>query len=363
MTQPCRWGKGGLGPFYGRVRFHRRFHWPGTLDYYERLWLQFAGADYFARVWLNGQELGSHVGPFDPFEFDVTPLVQLRNDLVVEVELPRTPPDAQHLFRRPEPGGGLWGPVALEVRRETILRNIRIWAEFDGPRNILKVTGDVVGPANHPLELYILLDRATILYQHVNASPVGCPFHVALEVKDVEPWRPGAQHNPRLYEVTVDLIDGAARLASVVLPFGFRRIKDAGRLLRNKSDEPLEVAFEGENAGSGAIACPQCATCSPRIIELTTPVLELTCLRELDERGDSSILCLPLQGPVLDEPAVRDAFAQQIRAIVMHLMHHPALVGWLLHGRSPASNVAFDQSLYEAITSVDPTRPCFVSVV
>src|SRR5438105_4141404 len=101
MTMPGRWGEGGLTDFAGRVRLRRRFGWPGRLDAHERVWLTFAGAQASADVWLNGRSLGRHEGP-GPFEFDVTGLLQLRNELAVDVETPGS--------------GGPWGEVALEVR-------------------------------------------------------------------------------------------------------------------------------------------------------------------------------------------------------------------------------------------------------
>src|SRR5205807_10622724 len=100
-TTPARWAEGGLGDFAGRVRFRRRFGWPARLEAHERVWLTFAGAEAVAEVWLNGHFLGRHAGP-GAFAFDVTGLLQVRNDLTVEVEAPGT--------------GGLWGEVALEVR-------------------------------------------------------------------------------------------------------------------------------------------------------------------------------------------------------------------------------------------------------
>jgi beta-galactosidase/beta-glucuronidase len=103
MSMPCRWSEGGLVEFAGRVRFRRRFGYPGRIDADERVWLTFGGADERAEVWLNGRPLGQHEGA-GAFEFEVTSLLQRRNELVVEVESLTT-------------AGGLWGEVALEVRR------------------------------------------------------------------------------------------------------------------------------------------------------------------------------------------------------------------------------------------------------
>src|SRR5438552_1503551 len=97
MTLPGRWHEGGLTDFVGRVRFRRRFGSPRQLDPHERLWLTFAGAEASAEVWLNGHFLGRHQGS-EAFEFEVTSLLQARNELIVEVEALSD-------------NGGLWGEV------------------------------------------------------------------------------------------------------------------------------------------------------------------------------------------------------------------------------------------------------------
>jgi hypothetical protein len=101
MTVPGHRGEGGLANFAGRVRFRRRFGWPARIEAHERVWLTFAGTEALADVRLNAQWLGRHEGP-GPFEFDVTGLLQIRNELTVEVEVAG--------------GSGPWGEVALEVR-------------------------------------------------------------------------------------------------------------------------------------------------------------------------------------------------------------------------------------------------------
>src|SRR5947209_8061277 len=130
MTMPCRWADGGLPDFAGRVRFRRRFGYPGRIDAYERVWLTFAGVGGAAEVRLNGQPLGRHEGP-GPFEFEVTPLLQARNELTVEVDAPAG-------------DGGLWGEVALEVRCTAFLRAVRVWITGGG-RADLHAAGEVVG--------------------------------------------------------------------------------------------------------------------------------------------------------------------------------------------------------------------------
>jgi hypothetical protein len=104
MMMPCRWGDGGLGDFAGRVRFRRRFGLPTRLDPQEHVWITFAGIAGEAEISLNGQPLGSWTGNEGPLGFEITGLLQARNELTVEV----TAADGS---------GGLWGEVALEIRR------------------------------------------------------------------------------------------------------------------------------------------------------------------------------------------------------------------------------------------------------
>jgi beta-galactosidase/beta-glucuronidase len=99
---PCRWTEGGLKDFAGRVRFRRRFGYPGRIDDHERVWLTIGGVDAAAEIWLNGHSLGRLDEAQQPFECNVTGILRDRNELRVEVECPET--------------GGLWGEVALEIR-------------------------------------------------------------------------------------------------------------------------------------------------------------------------------------------------------------------------------------------------------
>ena len=100
---PCRRGEAGLPGFDGRVRFRRRFGYPGRIDVYERVWLTFEGVADDAAIRLNDRVLERNAEAGATLEFDVTSLLQARNGLVVDVE-----GTAER--------GGLWGEVALEVR-------------------------------------------------------------------------------------------------------------------------------------------------------------------------------------------------------------------------------------------------------
>jgi hypothetical protein len=191
MALPARWHEGGLPGFTGRVRFRRRFGYPGQIDSHERVWLTFAGVSDRADVWLNERALGQLTSEA-PGSFEVTPLLQERNELVVEVE-------------GQAESGGLWGEVALEVRCTAYLREVQVWVEPAGKAFHLHATGEVVGSADRPLDLYVLLGRSNLAYTTVEPLEPGQSFHLGANVEREQ--LQGEDGSPALAQV--DLVNGA----------------------------------------------------------------------------------------------------------------------------------------------------------
>jgi hypothetical protein len=140
------------------------------------------------QIALNGAVLGEQDG--GNAEFDVTALLRERNELTIEVE--------------GEEGGGLWGEVALEVRCAAFLRAVQsdITIDDDGSLQVV-VTGELVGAAAEMLELYLLLDGATVAYTPLPAPVAGGPFRLAADPLPAERWTNGA------HQVQVDLVRAA----------------------------------------------------------------------------------------------------------------------------------------------------------
>ncbi len=190
-AMPARWADQALAGFAGRVRHRRRFGSPANLDADERVWLTFAGIADRADVTLNNTSLGRNVVSDE--EFDVTALLQPRNELIVDVE---SPADT----------GGLWGEVALEVRRTAFLRRVRADGQVFGDKAVLTVEGEVVGEAPASLELYVILGRGNVAYARVVPGPEGQPFRLITEPLSAPRWR-GADEDGTA-PVQVDLVNG-----------------------------------------------------------------------------------------------------------------------------------------------------------
>ncbi len=150
IRMPSLWD-GVLDDFRGRVRFERRFGYPGRIDEHERVWLTFAEVVGVAAVELNGHKLGA--GESGAFEYEVTPLLEPRNGLQVDVE-------------SVDRVGGLSGEVALEIRCAAFLRGLSAtWAD-----RRLRLEGEVVGTGDQALEVYVLADRSNVGYGVVQAG-------------------------------------------------------------------------------------------------------------------------------------------------------------------------------------------------
>ncbi|MGD0088768.1 MAG: glycoside hydrolase family 2 TIM barrel-domain containing protein [Planctomycetota bacterium] len=84
-------------PYFGRELRHFNAHaWWYRLDFEcppdsgAAVRLRFEGVDYFAKVWLNGELLGTHEGYYEPFEFGIESVVRrgAGNTLIVKVSSP-----------------------------------------------------------------------------------------------------------------------------------------------------------------------------------------------------------------------------------------------------------------------------------
>jgi beta-galactosidase/beta-glucuronidase len=348
MNMPCTWtAQPGLETFQGCVRFRRRFRKPRQVAANERVWLTFDAADYFTTVWLNGEEVGRHEGMFDPFSFPITDRLRDRNELVVEVDAPAmaagSESGGERMFGDCLHRGGLWGTVAVEIRREAYLKNWRVWSTFANAVPTLHVAGDIVDEWDRPLELYVLLDGHTVIYEKLSGSPPGRPFELSVEVLEAERWQPADWGTPRLYEVRIELIDISNKMDVRARPFGCREISWDGR--------EDSVIINGRR---------RLLTREDRVT-LLEPIVDCRKLEENDVNGRPIRLTLPsMWHRFSSDKSVRREIIRQVHAIVTHLQHHPAIIGWDWQAERHPQVQELHEQLHATITGLDKTRPCVV---
>lgn len=118
--------------------YERRFTY--ALPRGKRLLLHFEGADYIAKVWLNGCMLGTHTGGYARFTFDCTPALRRgENVLVVKCDDSRsaaqprgkqrcTPQNVSCFYTDTS---GIWKTVWLEEVGQSYLSRVLTTCEYE----------------------------------------------------------------------------------------------------------------------------------------------------------------------------------------------------------------------------------------
>lgn len=115
IQMPADWSDTLGEDFRGRVRYTRRFGRPSGLEAEDRVSLVLSGIRGRATVCLGAQLLGELAWEQQTAAFEVTSLLLARNELIVEVELPRVA-DTQDTPESPAAqSGGLFGEVYLQI--------------------------------------------------------------------------------------------------------------------------------------------------------------------------------------------------------------------------------------------------------
>jgi len=119
---PADWDELLGNDFRGRVRFGRHFNCPTGLTSRHQVTLTIEEVDAFGDAKLNDRSLGALAHARSPYRFEITSKLKQRNDLVVEIELPRLTKESASLERPKESNlsGGWIGEVRLEILEEVL---------------------------------------------------------------------------------------------------------------------------------------------------------------------------------------------------------------------------------------------------
>lgn len=197
----------------------------------ERVLLHFGAVDQECDVFLNGKKLGSHVGGYLAFYFDVTEyLVEGENVLTLCVkDYTEKAPHArgkQKLVRKGgmsslfyTPQSGIWKTVWLESVADTYVERVKITPIFD--EAAVKVEVLTVGETDN--EAFISIYDGSNLVAEMSTVEKSA----VISLPDFTPWTP---ENPHLYDVKITY--GKDEVCSY---FGMRKLstgKDKNGLLR-----------------------------------------------------------------------------------------------------------------------------------
>ncbi len=216
----------------GNAIYELEFDFRSSLELREAF-LHFEAVNYKADIWLNGEKLGTHLGGFTPFSFQVTDLLKRRNHLFVQVD------NTERKDRCPSIGpdwfnyGGIVRDVYLELTpKERIVDHFIYW---DG-RQVCGRVSMTGRKRRMQIRIGDLIDE--------ELPVVGGKTEFAI---DAEP-RPWSPQDPHLY--SVEILYGDDEVHDQI---GLRTITtDGDRLLLNGEDIRLKgISVHGECADGG----------------------------------------------------------------------------------------------------------------
>ncbi len=208
----------------------------------QRVLLHFGAVDWEAVVWVNGKQVGSHRGGYDPFTLDITDAVSESSsqELVVRVWDPSDHGKQPRGKQRQRPGGiwytpssGIWQTVWLEPAPQTAIDDLKLTPDVDAGR--LELTVTTRGSREGYTVAAVALDGDREI-----GRVTGRPGAVLqLKVEQPKLWSPDS---PFLYGLQVKLFKDGQPVDRVSSYFGMRKISVGGaggitRILLN--NEPL----------------------------------------------------------------------------------------------------------------------------
>ena len=213
--------------YEGTVWFKKSFDYSKT-GKSNRVFIYFGAVNYEAEVYLNGSKLGTHIGGFTPFNFEVTNLLKQKdNFLILKVDNTRRKEGVPTLNTDWWNYGGITRDVKLVETPATFIRDYFIRLNTKNPALIegyVKLDGD------HPSNKKIKVSIPALGVKHETTTDNKGRAAIKIDTDNINYWSPD---NPQLYQLTISTLSD-----TLVDQIGFRTIETEGdQILLN--DKPV----------------------------------------------------------------------------------------------------------------------------
>lgn len=239
--------RGGVGVYRRSVEVPREW-----LE--QRVFLHFGAVFHIAHVFVNGALIGSHVGGFLPFHFDITDHVHDgRAEIELRVESPTDDPAefphtpfAEMPFGKQSwygPLSGVWQSVYLENDVADRVTSLRAVADLDSGEVTAKLRFERALSSRTHAFMQVLGPNGDCVA--ITDAELACGAEQAilrLSVANPEPWSPDT---PNLYRLSIRLLRDGLVIGARETSFGFRKIETRdGKLYLNGKPLYLRAALD-----------------------------------------------------------------------------------------------------------------------
>ena len=378
----------GGGNYYRGVGWYRRHYTVPAAYAGKQLYLQFAGANQVADVWVNGTLLGTHRGGYARFRFNATAALRVGLDNVIAVKVTNAhdgniaPLTADFSF-----DGGIYRNVSLYAVDPVQMRML----DFAGPGVYLRqrsvtsasATVDVTAKLFNNLDTArttsvraVVTDATGTVVADQTRTGVAIAAHAGVDVLQTitvaNPHRWDGVADPYLYSATVELRDTAAnRITDVVTePLGLRSFginANSGFTLNGHYLDLHGVNLHQDRAGVGwAETDAQHIQDFDLISEIGATAVRLAHYQHdqkdyslADERGMVVWAEIPLVDATTNTTAFADNARQQMQELIRQNYNHPSIVFWGIGNEQRVDNAATNNlltSLNNLVNTEDPDR-------
>ena len=344
-------------------RFARPAHKPGQLVY-----LEFAGVNASAQVWLNGRRLAAHDGGYSTFRVNLTEVLAEQNELVVKVDNSVNdrvyPQKADFTFY-----GGIYRDVTLLIVNQE---------HFDldyygGPG--LKITATPAGDtAVVRVESFVKATSATVQVTLTDADGTlvaqGEGLDCSFTLTAPHLWQGVA--DPYLYTATARLVQDGQVLDEVSARFGIRSFNidpQKGFFLNGKPYPLHGVSRHQDRKGIGnALTKVHHEQDMELIREIGANTIRLAHYQHdqyFYDLCDEAGMLVWAEIPYISEhmPGGRQNTLDQMRELITQNYNHPSILTWgisneiTISTRDKKDMLDNHSQLNELCHQLDPTRP------
>ena len=191
----------------------------------KRILLHFGAVDWKTDVWVNGMNVGGHVGGYQPFSFDITDALKAgNNELTLRVWDPTDKGYQPHGKQVAEPNSiwytavtGIWQTVWLEPVNEVHIAALKTTPDIDARQLSIEVLTDEASTRGLQVEATVFDgNRQVAKSGAINGQPIMVQMPA-----DIKLWTPDT---PNLYTVKVRLLKNGREVDAVNSYAAMRKI-------------------------------------------------------------------------------------------------------------------------------------------